>query len=174
MNKPPFLIPRLATCVVRSGHVIGCARRRFTLALLPLVVTGLAASSAAPRRALFLTAASSVPPPPAMSRSRARMPARSAMAPRKRASEDQAVDAGRGGAHLNVERRGHVAVALGHGRVLIIGGENDRGLVKQSELFDLGSRSFSLGAGLIRPRTDAVALRLANGRVLVLGGRNYT
>ncbi|MFY9611832.1 MAG: PxKF domain-containing protein [Blastocatellia bacterium] len=77
----------------------------------------------------------------------------------------------RGTTDLNVERRGHAAVALGHGKVLVLGGENNRGVVKESELFDVASRSFSLVASLIVPRTDAVAIRLMDGRVLVLGGR---
>ncbi|MEK6299306.1 MAG: immunoglobulin-like domain-containing protein [Acidobacteriota bacterium] len=113
-------------------------------------------------------------PQPPVSRLRARVPGQPEMPPRERSSEGQPDEpAPRGRSELNVERRGHVAVALDQRRVLFIGGENDRGLVKESELFDLGSRSFSLAAELISPRTDAVALRLANGRILVLGGRNH-
>ncbi|MFY9607973.1 MAG: kelch repeat-containing protein, partial [Blastocatellia bacterium] len=172
MNKPPFL-PSFAIRVEKSNQLTGSTSRRLTLALIAVVVAGLAASSAAPRAALFFTGRSPTPPPPA-ARLRARVPARPEVTPRKRAAAHQDEATARGRAELNVERRGHAAIALGNGEVLIIGGENERGLVKETELFDLGSRSFSISAALISPRTDAVAIHLADGRVLVLGGRNQT
>jgi hypothetical protein len=169
MNKPPFL-PSLVIRVVRSNKLTASTSRRLTLALIAVVVAGLAASSAAPPAAHFFAGTS--PAPPAAVRLRTRVPARPAVSPRKHASA-QADDAtARGRAELNIERRGHAAIALGNGKVLIIGGENERGLVKESELFDLSSKSFSLAAELINRRTDAVAIRLPDGRVMVLGGRN--
>ena len=167
MYKPTFLIPRLSPCVVGSNHLSGRARRRLTIALLALVVAGLAATSAAPYPAMLINGKMPV------SRLRARVTNRAEMPPRMRASEGQADERSeRRSSELNIERRGHVAVALDQSRVLFIGGENDRGMVKESELFDLHSRSFSLASELISPRADAVALRLADGRILVLGGRN--
>ncbi|HSF22820.1 MAG TPA: kelch repeat-containing protein, partial [Blastocatellia bacterium] len=167
MNKPPFL-PSLVIRVVRSNKLTASTSRRLTLALIAVVVAGLAATSAAPPAAHFFAGTS--PTPPAAVRLRTRVPARPAVAPRASAQADDATARGR--AELNIERRGHVAIALGNGKVLIIGGENERGLVKKSELFDLGSKSFSLAAELISRRTDAVAIKLPDGRVMVLGGRN--
>ena len=173
MNKSPLIIARFDTRVVQSHHFTSRAGKRPTMALLALVIAGLAASSAAPRRTPFLAGSESAPSQP-VSRRGTRIPVRLEVPSHKRLSEVQADDASaRGRAELIVKRRGHSAVGLGQGKVLVIGGENDSGLVRQSELFDIGSRSFSSAAPLISPRVEAVALRLADGRVLVLGGRNH-
>src|SRR5262249_41612358 len=78
-----------------------------------------------------------------------------------------------GVAELNVERRGHTATQLADGKILIIGGENQNGLVKESEIFNPRTRKSSVAARTIVARTDHTATPLADGRVLVVGGRNH-
>ena len=75
-------------------------------------------------------------------------------------------------ARLNVARRGPAAVELDGGRVLIIGGDNAFGPVKEAELFDKGTDRFILAANSLIARTDLTATRLADGHVLVAGGRH--
>ncbi|MEK6320345.1 MAG: HYR domain-containing protein [Acidobacteriota bacterium] len=77
-------------------------------------------------------------------------------------------------ADLNIERRGHTATQLADGKILIIGGENEEGLVRKSEAFDPDSRSFLVAARLKTARKDHTATKLVDGRVLVGGGRNQT
>ncbi|HXG92735.1 MAG TPA: kelch repeat-containing protein, partial [Blastocatellia bacterium] len=56
---------------------------------------------------------------------------------------------------LNIERHGHTAVQLADGRILIIGGENEKETVKESEIFDSGSRNngYSTSARRAWPKT---------------------
>ena len=75
-------------------------------------------------------------------------------------------------ANLNQARAGHTATRLADGKILIVGGENQGGVVAQSEIFDPGSGTFSPGAALIVPRSDHSATLLPDGRVLVIGGRD--
>ena len=75
---------------------------------------------------------------------------------------------------LNVERRSHTATLLENGKVLIVGGDNQNGIVSQAEIFDPVSQISALAAALITPRTDHSATRLSDGRVLVIGGRDQT
>ena len=77
-----------------------------------------------------------------------------------------------GTSQLNVERRGHTATLLPDGRVLIIGGDNQNGVVGQSEIFDPTGQSSTLGPILTAARTDHSATPLSDGRVLVIGGRD--
>jgi hypothetical protein len=77
-----------------------------------------------------------------------------------------------GTAQLNVERRGHTATLLEDGKVLIVGGDNQNGMVSQAELLDPVSQTSSLAATSIVARTDHTATRLADARVLVIGGRD--
>ena len=79
-----------------------------------------------------------------------------------------------GTGHLSVERRSHSATLLESGKVLIVGGDNQNGIVSQSEIFDPVSQTSALTAALITPRTDHSATRLSDGRVLVIGGRDLT
>ncbi len=79
-----------------------------------------------------------------------------------------------GTGHLNVERRSHTATLLENGKVLIVGGDNQNGIVSQAEIFDPVSQVSALAAALITPRTDHSATRLSDGRVLVIGGRDQT
>ncbi len=76
-----------------------------------------------------------------------------------------------GSAPLNIERRAHTATRLADGRVLIIGGENATGPLRQAEIFDPNSQTFSIVANSAA-RTDHAATLSADGRVLVTGGRD--
>ena len=77
-----------------------------------------------------------------------------------------------GTVELNIERRGHTATLLEDGKVLIIGGDNQSGIVNQVELLDPAPQTSSLAAMPIVARTDHTATRLADGRVLIIGGRD--
>jgi hypothetical protein len=79
-----------------------------------------------------------------------------------------------GTVQLNIERRGHTATLLEDGKVLIVGGDNESGIVNQVELLDPTSQTSSLAAMPIVGRTDHTATRLADGRVLIIGGRDQT
>ncbi|HEY3103813.1 MAG TPA: kelch repeat-containing protein, partial [Pyrinomonadaceae bacterium] len=72
---------------------------------------------------------------------------------------------------LNVARRGHSATLLSDGKVLIVGGENQGGLVTEAEIFDPSTGSFSISGNLNTPRAEHSATRLPDGRVLIAGGR---
>ena len=105
-------------------------------------------------------------------------PAKAAVVPVRKAIPVQdaasrpATDPLLGLSELNIARRGHTATQLSDGRILIIGGENDGGLVKRTESFDPVSRNFVITAKLKDSRRDHTATRLGDGRVLVAGGRN--
>jgi hypothetical protein len=77
-----------------------------------------------------------------------------------------------GSAQLNFERRAHTATLLDDGKVLIVGGDNQNGMVGQAELLDTVAQTSLLGATLATARTDHSATKLADGRVLVIGGRD--
>lgn len=75
------------------------------------------------------------------------------------------------GPSMNVARVGHMAIALGNGKVLIVGGSGDGSV----ELFDLasggGAGSFTLlPIAWPRPRLGVQATALADGKVLFTGG----
>src|SRR5439155_26955785 len=57
-------------------------------------------------------------------------------------------------ANLKVARVGHTATELADGRVLVAGGQNGRGMVSDSEIFDAGTKTFSLAAELRTGRTE--------------------
>ena len=71
---------------------------------------------------------------------------------------------------LNVARRGHTLTALADGRVVIIGGENANGALKEAEV--LYSSSLEIVAQLQTARSRHTATLLSDGRVLVIGGTN--
>src|SRR5438034_1124757 len=56
-------------------------------------------------------------------------------------------------ANLKVARVGHTATELADGRVLVAGGQNETGMVSDSEIFDAESKTFSLAAKLDRKST---------------------
>src|ERR1051325_1813178 len=76
-----------------------------------------------------------------------------------------------GTAQLNIERRGHTATLLDDGKVLIVGGDNQSGMISQAEIFDPTSQSVVLSAASITARTDHTATKLSDGRVIVIGGQ---
>ena len=68
-------------------------------------------------------------------------------------------------------RTSHAAVALGDGRVLILGGQNMVGdSLSSSEIYSPPTRSFTAGPALATPRTMHTATMLRDGTVLVIGG----
>ena len=71
---------------------------------------------------------------------------------------------------MNLPRKGHAAVRLSDGRVLVVGGEDDEGGLASSEIYDPGSSTWSLTGDMIEPRSFARAVTLDDGRVLVVGG----
>ena len=74
-------------------------------------------------------------------------------------------------ANLKVARLGHTATEMANGRVLIVGGQNETGVVSDSEIFDAEAKTFSLAARLREGRTDHTATLLSDGRMLITGGR---
>ena len=75
-----------------------------------------------------------------------------------------------GTAQLSVARRSHTATLLQDGKILIVGGDDQNGLVNQAEIFDPLSLTSSIIASSPAPRTDHTATLLADGRVLIIGG----
>ncbi len=73
---------------------------------------------------------------------------------------------------LNVARRNHTATALADGRVIIIGGDNQDGVVGEAEMLDPASQTIAAAARPLVPRTRHAATLLADGRLLVTGGAN--
>ena len=68
-------------------------------------------------------------------------------------------------------REDHTATVLPDGRVLVAGGQDERGRpVAVTELYDPASRQFRLGPALLTPRFNHTATLLADGSVLVVGG----
>src|SRR5206468_11107301 len=72
---------------------------------------------------------------------------------------------------LRIGRTGHTSTALQDGRILVVGGENERGAVADAELFDPSTRTFALASKSLEPRSGHTALLLEDGRVLIAGGR---
>src|SRR4030095_3763265 len=74
-----------------------------------------------------------------------------------------------GTGQLSIARRGHTATLLQDGRVLIVGGDNQNGLVSQAEIFDPASLTSSVLSNSPSPRTDHTATLLADGHVIMIG-----
>ena len=77
-----------------------------------------------------------------------------------------------GTSQLNTARRGHTATLLQDGKVLIVGGDNQTGIIGQAEIYDPATKNFTAGPSLQTARTDHAAIALPDGRVLVIGGRD--
>lgn len=73
--------------------------------------------------------------------------------------------------NLNIARQGHAAIRLSDGKILVVGGENQNGLIRESEIFNPATHSFITAASLDTARTEHTLTPLANGRILVIGGR---
>jgi hypothetical protein len=71
-------------------------------------------------------------------------------------------------------RGGAVAVHLGRGRVLIVGGGGRDGVLRTAEVFDARRRSFARVGSLSVARGGHSAVKLAGGKVLVTGGADRT
>lgn len=67
-------------------------------------------------------------------------------------------------------RGGHTATRLRDGRVLIAGGSNASGMVKESEIYDPLSNTLTRTGDLRYERRDHRAILLGDGSVLVIGG----
>jgi len=89
-----------------------------------------------------------------------------AAAARRAGTDEQVQDA----LSLNVARRNHTATALPDGRVIIIGGDNLAGAVREAEILDPSTHTVLVLSMLQTPRTQHAATLLPDGRVLVTGG----
>ena len=76
-----------------------------------------------------------------------------------------------GTAKLNIARQGHAAITLSDGKILIVGGENANGLIKESEIYNPATRQFMVADSSITARTEPTATSLPDGRILIAGGR---
>ena len=72
---------------------------------------------------------------------------------------------------LTIARQGHAAIRLSNGRILIVGGENSNGLIKESEIYDPVTHRSLLADSLNTARTEHTATALPGGRILIVGGR---
>src|SRR5947208_3555799 len=77
-----------------------------------------------------------------------------------------------GTTQLNTERRKHTATLIQNGMILIVGGENQSGIVSQAEISDPASLTSTPAPAAASPRTDHTATLLPDGRVLISGGRD--
>jgi hypothetical protein len=77
-----------------------------------------------------------------------------------------------GTGQLSTERRGHTATLLQNGKILIVGGENQNGILSQAEIFDPVSLTSTPAPAAVSPRTDHTTTLLPDGRVLISGGRD--
>ena len=71
---------------------------------------------------------------------------------------------------MNVPRWKHTATLLQNGKILIVGGQNDSGILDSAEIFDPVNGEFEKIDNMIVKRSDHAALLLNNGDVLILGG----
>jgi hypothetical protein len=71
-----------------------------------------------------------------------------------------------------VPRLGHTATVLKEGRILIVGGRNESGILASAEIFDPVTRAFSPVGSINTARSGHAATLLPDGRVLISGGQN--
>ncbi|HEX4949105.1 MAG TPA: YDG domain-containing protein [Blastocatellia bacterium] len=76
-----------------------------------------------------------------------------------------------GTSKLNIARQGHAAIRLSDGKILLVGGENANGLIKESEIYNPVTHQSLLAANLDTARTEHTASALPDGRILIVGGR---
>jgi WD40 repeat protein len=67
-------------------------------------------------------------------------------------------------------RSGHTATLLPDGRVLVVGGWSDGGLLSSAELYDPSTGSWAAAGKMSTPHRGHTATLLPDGRVLVAGG----
>ena len=85
---------------------------------------------------------------------------------------------------MRASRKGHFAVLLQNGRVLVGGGKNGSGFLNTSEIYDPATQTWALTGAMIQPRHRASATLLANatnasgnsrnGFVLAVGGESQS
>ncbi len=71
---------------------------------------------------------------------------------------------------LEIERKGHSAIVMNDGRLLVSGGFNSFGTIVQCEIYDPVTGKWSLTGSLNIPRIGHSSVLLSNGKVLVIGG----
>ncbi len=77
------------------------------------------------------------------------------------------------GASMHVKRAGHTATLFNDSNILVTGGFNETGFLKNSELYNAKSGTFEkLESVMSEPRASHTATLLPNGRVAVIGGVN--
>jgi large repetitive protein len=64
----------------------------------------------------------------------------------------------------------HTTIPLADGRVLVVGGENERGLLQTAELIDVATGAVSPTEKPTTGRTSAAGILLADQRALIVGG----
>lgn len=73
-------------------------------------------------------------------------------------------------ARMKQPRSGHTATRLSDGRVLVVGGFNDTGVLNTAEIFDPATKSWIMVAAMRVGRARHTATLLPDGTVLVAGG----
>jgi hypothetical protein len=72
---------------------------------------------------------------------------------------------------MRERRRSHTATLLLDGKVLIVGGENQRGSLQSVEIFDPKKKTWADLTFMRKPRACHTATLLPDGGVLIAGGR---
>ncbi len=71
---------------------------------------------------------------------------------------------------LQTPRDGHTATLLSNGNVVVVGGEDNNGVVASTEVYSPSTGSWTASGNLNTARSNASAMLLVNGSVLVAGG----
>ncbi|HEU4389669.1 MAG TPA: kelch repeat-containing protein, partial [Blastocatellia bacterium] len=140
-------------------------RRRLTLALITLVLFSLALTGS-------LTVSSA--PEKTQERNLSAVAAEENLHNAVEMAARKAVEKGKDlrSLSLSVPRRGHTATPLPDGKVLIVGGENESGPVREVELLDPVSRTSLVTGFLEVARSQHTATALPDHTVLITGGSN--
>lgn len=92
------------------------------------------------------------------------------LSPARRASAQAAAPSWSNTGNLNSGRDSQTATLLQNGKVLVTGGNNSNGTIKNTELYDPTSGTWSTTGNLNTDRAFHTATLLPNGKVLVAGG----
>jgi N-acetylneuraminic acid mutarotase len=74
---------------------------------------------------------------------------------------------------MSTARSAHTAALLPSGKVLVVGGGNDQGVLKSAEVYDPATNSWSAAGSMGTARLYSRAALLPSGKVLVTGGDNF-